>query len=362
MRVLEGAIRGSTLLAVGLAVVALAGCGGGGGTKTGGVDPAILKEIEAEEVAEAKAKAAEKCPATPGHKLDVALDDWETPETVGILTATKHGYFADSGLEVSALAPPEPGAVIPDVVAGYDALGVSHEPEAVLAREKGEPIVIVGSLVSQPTAAMIWLKRSHIKGIAGLKGKTVAIPGLPFQELFLEKALATGGLTLDDVKVESTANKTVSDLVSGRADAIFGRANLHGAELEARGLKPVIIPVQGLGFPGYNETVLIAQPDCVSENPEVFRKFLAAVARGTATAVADPEGAVNALEAEYETNPETSRKAMKAQVAATFPLLSKSGYVSPKQARALVDWMHEEEMIQRKVPVAQLLTNAYLPR
>jgi putative hydroxymethylpyrimidine transport system substrate-binding protein len=361
MKGFAGAVRGSQVLTVGLALVLLAGCGGGSGPETVGVDPAVLKEIEAEEAAEVKAKEAEKCPTLPGHELDVALDDWETPETVGILTAGKRGYFAESGLKVATLAPPRPGAVIPDVVAGADALGVSHEPEVVLAREEGEPIVIVGSLVQKPTAAMIWLKRSQIDGIADLKGKTIAIPGLPFQERFLERALASGGLTLEDVKVESAANEAVSDLVSGQADAIFGRSNLHGAELEARGLEPGVTPVQDLGFPGYDETVLIAQADCVSKRPEVFRKFLSAVARGTAAALEDPEGTVDALEAESEHNPETSRKAMKAQVKATFPLLSRNGYVSPAQARELVDWMREEGMIQRKVPVKTLLTNAYLP-
>jgi putative hydroxymethylpyrimidine transport system substrate-binding protein len=362
MRFFGGAIPGSQMLAVVLMAVLLAGCGGGGsGPETVGVDPAVLREIEAEEAAEVKAKEAETCPALPGHELDVALDDWETPETAGIVMATKRGYFADLGLSVSMLAPPSPSAVIPDVVAGYDAVGISHEPEVVLAKEKGEPIVIIGSLVSKPTVALIWLKKSKINGIADLKGKTIAIPGLSFQERFLEKVLATGGLKLGDVKVESVANEAVSDLVSGRADAIFGRSNLQGAELKARGLEPVVTPVQDLGFPGYDETVLIAQADCVSKRPEVFRKFLSAVAHGTAAAVEDPDGTVNALEAESEHNPEASHKAMKAQVKATFPLLSRNGYVSPAQARELVDWMYKEGMIQRNVSVKTLLINAYLP-
>jgi len=354
--------RGFKVLAVGLLAVLLAGCGGGSGAKTGGVDPAVIREIEAEEAAEvkAKAKAAKKCPATPGRALDVALDEWENPETAGILMANKRGYFADSGLEVSTLAPPGPGAVIPDVVAGGDAVGISHEPEVVLAQEEGEPIIIIGSLISRPTAALIWLKKSKIGSIADLKGKTIAIPGLPFQEQLLEKALAQGGLTLEDVKVESVANEVMAHLVGGRADAIFAPRNLRGTELEARGLEPVIKPVRDFGVPAYDEIVLIAHAGCVSKKPKVFRKFLSALARGTAAAVEDPAGAVKAFETEYETNPETGRKALEAQIKATFPLLSRSGYVSPDQAQGLVDWMHEEGMIRHKVPVATLLTNRYL--
>lgn len=360
-----GTIKGFYVLGAVLAVVLLAGCGGGSGNETDAAQTTALESAdtspatETTNAAEAEAKAAEACPVLPHPNFDIALDDWETPEVAGILMATKRGYFADSGLKVSMLAPPGPGGVIPDVVAGYDAIGVSHEPEAVLAREKGEPIVIVGSLVSRPTAAIIWLKKSKIGGIADLKGKTIAIPGLPFQESFLEKVLARGGLTLGDVKVESVANQMVPDLVSGRVDAIFGRSNLQGAELEARGLEPVVTPVHDFGIPAYDEIVVIAQADCLSQKPRIFRKFLSAVARGTAAALEDPQGTADALEAEDEKNPEIGRKAMKAQIAATFPLLSKSGLVSPARARTLVDWMHEEGMTKRKVRVSKLLADPH---
>jgi putative hydroxymethylpyrimidine transport system substrate-binding protein len=105
-------------------------------------------------------------------------------------------------------------------------------------------------------------------------------------------------------------------------DAIFGRRNLQGAELEARGLKPVITPVQVLGIPSYNELVLIARADCVSKRPQVFRRFMSALARGTAAAVKDPNGIAHAVRAGEESNPETGQKAMRFQIEATLPLLS----------------------------------------
>lgn len=360
MRVCGGAIGRSQLLAVMLAVVLLAGCGGGGGGETAHIDPAVLKEVEAEEAAaKAEAKAAKRCPEVPGHDLHVALDEWKTPEIAGILMATQRKDFADLGLKVSPLVAVGPTSVIPYVVKGVDDMGVSHEPDVVLAQAEGAPIVILGSLVPRPTAAVIWLKRSHINGIADLKGRTIAIPGLPFQEKFLEKMLARVGLTRRDVKVKSVGYKMVPDLLSGRVDAIFGRSNLQGAELEARGLEPVVTSVQGSGVPAYDEAVLIAHADCVAKRPKLFRKFMVAVGRGTAAAIEDPGGVMRALMSEFETNPETGRKAMKAEIRATIPLLSKSGSVSPAQVRSLVSWMQKEGMLQRQVPVSKLLTPAH---
>jgi putative hydroxymethylpyrimidine transport system substrate-binding protein len=155
----------------------------------------------------------------------------------------------------------------------------------------------------------------------------------------------------------------VSALVSGRADAIFGASwNLEGAELESRGLKPVITRVQDLGVPGYDELVLIARADRVADDPQMIRAFTSAVARGTAAAVKNPKGTVNTIESAVESNPEADRKATEAEAEVTLPLLSASGYTSPAQMEHLVDWMHEQGMIKRTLPVSTLLTNDFVTR
>lgn len=315
------------VLVLGLAVVFLTGCGGGGGTEAA----KLLKPVS------------------------VTLDGYRGPQAAGILLASTRGYFEEAGLHVTILHPGAPYFSIHYVVSGGDDFGVTHEPQAVLAKEKGEPIVVIGSLVPRPTAAMIWLKRSHINGIADLKGKTVAIPGYSFQKKFLQGFLVHEGLKPNDVRVKNLGYETVSALVSGRVDAIFGSWNLEGAELEAGGLDPVITHVQELGVPPYDELVVIARSDRVAKEPQLIRDFMAAVTRGTAAAIEDPEEVVKAVKGFNETNPETSSAALQAQVNATVPLLSKDSQVSASQVGGLVDWMYEEGMIQRKVPVSALL-------
>jgi putative hydroxymethylpyrimidine transport system substrate-binding protein len=322
-----------------LAAVLLAGCGGGGGAETAATHSQAPEQMR---------------------KLKVALDGWEGPETAGILMAKENGYFADAGLEVESSVPATPNRSLKDVLDGSDDLGIVPEPQVVMAKAKGAPIVIVGSLIPHPTLAMIWLKRSHIKGIADLKGKTIAIPGLPFQRKFLEAALARAGLGPGDVKIKSVGYGLVRALVSGRADATFGGTwNLEGAELKARGLGPVITRTQDLGIPTYDELEVIARTDQLSENPRSARDFLSAVARGTGAAVENVESLLDALARAAEANPETGRNARLLQGNATYRLLSQGMYVGPRHAELLVNWMYEQGMIRRKVPVAALLTNAY---
>lgn len=366
-------MKGFALPAMTLAAAAvlLPGCAGGSGTETAATTPVKEETTTAakEETSAAETEATlrkeqyavdahQGCPkrSRPPGDLQVGLDEWESPEIAGILMATRRGDFADSDLKADASVAVGPQIVIPYVLEGVDDIGISHEPEVLRAKAEGAPIVVVGSLVSQPTAALIWLHKSKIGGIADLKGKTIGVPGLPFQELFLQKALAKGGLAPGEVKLESMGDRLVNELVAGNVDAILGRSNLQGAELKTRGLDPVITPIKDLGIPGYEELVLIAQTKCASRRPQIFRKFLSALSRGTAAAVEDPEEALETLMAAEEANPKTGRKAMEAQLDATLPLISRAGDVSRAQARRLESWMHEEGVIQRKVPLRPLLS------
>ena len=297
------------------------------------------------------------------HRLDVTADEWKGAGTVGPITAEMRGYFADVFLAAELLSPASPNSSIRYVVEEVDDLGVAQEPQLVMAKEKGAPVVAIGSLVSKPTAAMIWLKNSQVGDIGDLKGKTIAYPGLPFQRGFLQSILARAGLTLGDVKIKAVGYHLVSALVDGRADAIFGGSwNQEGVELESEGLEPVVTRVQELGVPAYDELMVIARTDRISEDPQLIRAFMSAVSRGTATALKNPGLAIESLGESEEVNPALSPELAKAEVHATLPLLSKGSYMDPDQAGRLIDWMYEQGLIKKKPPVSEILTNRYLER
>ena len=325
------------VLAAAALAALLAGCGAGSDADTATTSPAGPREV------------------------NVVLNGYDGPENVGILMADDRGYFHDVELFPTITSPSVPERPVDYVASGLSDIGISHQPQVVMASEEGVPIIAVGSLIAQPTAAMIWLRKSKIGGIADLKGKTIAVPGIPFQRSFLQSVLARVGLTLEDVKVKVVSYDLVSALAKGRADAIFGGSrNLEGAELEAEGLEPVITPVEDLGVPGYEELVVIAGSEFAVENPQLIRDFMSAVARGTTAAVEDPEAALAVIEKSVEADSDLSRSATEAGVEATLPLLSEDGQMSTDQAGDLVDWMHAEGLIQQQPPLWGLLTNEYL--
>jgi putative hydroxymethylpyrimidine transport system substrate-binding protein len=218
----------------------------------------------------------------------------------------------------------------------------------------------VGSVISHPTGAMIWLQGSGIDQVADLRGKTIAVPGVPFQAGFLEAVLARAGLTLDDVKLKRVGYELVPALVGGQADAIFGgSSNIEGAELQALGEKPVVTPARDLGLPDYEELVLIARTDMVAEEPQSIRDFVSAVERGTAAAASHPAVALKVIRKALESVPPPDRRMMEAQIEATLPLLSSSSAMSLERAQELADWMYENDLVQRRWSAEDLLANEF---
>jgi ABC-type nitrate/sulfonate/bicarbonate transport system substrate-binding protein len=342
------------ILALAMATVAWAGCGGG----------EAATESSSPGTAAAETTAAETTPAqkppTP-QLVTMSLDDVVGPANVGVSMAEEKNFFDDEGLELSAGVPRWPRRPVRYVGRSTDELGITQLPQLIVAKENGAPIVAVGSLVPQATASLIWLPGSGITKIADLKGKTIGIPGVPFQKAFLSEVLKRSGLTVDDVKVENVAYQTVPFLLKGRVDAIFGGSwNIDGATLEAHGAKPVIKRVEDLGLPGWDELVVIARTDLVAEEPRMIRRFMAAVLRGGAAAVREPGTAAKVIVKDLEAQG-ASREETRRGLEATLPLLSRSGHMDRRQAAKLVSWMYDRGLIKRKLPVSELLTNRYLP-
>jgi putative hydroxymethylpyrimidine transport system substrate-binding protein len=292
--------------------------------------------------------------SAPFQSLRLNLESEPSPENVGPVMALKNRDFYELGLGVWINTPIHPDRPIKYVNTKLVEAAVAHEPELVLTAAAGLPVVAFGSLIPEPTMAMIWLPDSGIESIADLEGKTIAYPGVPFQKAFLEFVLAEAGLTLADVKLENVGHDLAPALVQGRADAIFGGSpSVEGAVLEARGLEPVITPVSELGIPAYDELVLVVRRDKFAANPDLYRRLLEASVRGNAAAAEDPKVAAEAIvDQSFGVAP---AKASEAGVEAVAPLLSETGEIDAEQLEGLIAWMHAEGMIEREPSVSELL-------
>jgi putative hydroxymethylpyrimidine transport system substrate-binding protein len=305
--------------------------------------------------------------------FSLMLDFYPNPDHAGIYMAQKLGYFKEAGLDVSIATPSEPSEPIRQVAAGRTDLAISYEPEVALARDKRLGVVAIGALVNRPLTSLIWLKKSGVKGVADLKGKTVATAGIPYQAAFLKTILSRVHLSPSDVKEVDVGFGLLPALIGGSAQAMLGGySNVEGIDLRERGKEPVVTPVDKLGVPTYDELVLVANQKKLAEDPEEFRLFIAALERGTRAAVAQPKAATKAvLEANHSLEP----KLTEAEVKATLPLLAPPaaaassstaddhpyGYMNPAEWTRFAGWMRDNGLISSLPTASELLSNAYLP-
>ena len=297
--------------------------------------------------------------------FSLALDFYVNPDHAGIYTGLERGFFEQAGLDVQPQVPSDPSAPIKQVAAGSVDLAISYEPEVVLARDQGLPVVAVAALVPSPLTSLISLPEADVQEVADLRGKTVATAGIPYQTDFLETMLEGAGVEHEDVEQVDVGLNLLPAILSGRADAILGGfLNVEGVDLEERGKNPRVVPVDELGVPTYDELVLVADSERVADDPEAIRLFIAALERGTRAAVDDPAGATDAVLAAGEG---LDPKLTKAEVESTLPLLLPDtgnrpyGYMDPAEWEAFAGFFADRGLIERRPTADDLLNNELLP-
>jgi len=297
--------------------------------------------------------------------LTLALDFYVNPDHAGIYTALDRGYFDEAGLEVEPQVPSDPSAPIRQVAAGRADLAISYEPEVVLARDQGLPVVAVASLVSRPLTSLISLPDAGIDRPSDLDGKTVATAGIPYQAAYLDAILERAQVDPDAVSQVDVGLNLLPAVLSGRADAMLGGfLNIEGVDLAERGEDPRVVPVDRLGIPTYDELVLVADANRVADDPEAIRLFIAALERGTREAARDPAEATQAiLNAGDGLDPKLTR----AEVDRTLPLLGGDepgkpcGYMNPREWEAFAGFFADHGLISSRPGASELLTNELLP-
>lgn len=296
--------------------------------------------------------------------FELALDFYVNPDHAGIYQALEAGYFEQAGLDVTPRVPSDPSAPIRLVAAGRADLAISYEPEVLIARDQGQPVVAVAALVDRPLSSLISLPKARIDGASDLRGKTIATAGIPYQTAFLDAILAEERIPRDEVEQVDVGLGLLPAVLSGKADAMLGGfLNIEGVDLAERGLDPSVVPVDELGIPTYDELVLVANEDAVAEDPEPIRLFIAALERGTDAAADDPAAATRAiLKAGDGLDPKLTR----AEVDATLPLLQGEserrayGYMDPREWEEFAGFLADQGVIASRNS-AGALTNDLLP-
>ena len=302
--------------------------------------------------------------ASGAQQLTLMLDWFPNADHVGIYQALAEGDFTKADLDLHIEIPSDPADPLRLLAAGKVDAAISYEPEVLLARNQGLPLVSVAAIVQEPLTSIVSIGSKHITRPAQLRGKTVGDAGIPYQHAYLQTILARAGVPASSVKEINVGDNLVPAMVSGRVDATLGAFwNYEAIQLAQLHKHPNVIHMQDVGVPTYDELVVVVRKNTIVNHPDVVRRFVQALARGYESARRNPQAAVANL---VHGSPGLDPKLQLASVRATLPAFFPSnpadpwGWQDPNQWNAYGQWMLSNHLISQPNAVLDASTNELL--
>jgi putative hydroxymethylpyrimidine transport system substrate-binding protein len=303
--------------------------------------------------------------APPQDRLSLMLDYLPNADHVGIFRAQANGDFARAGLKVDVQTPSDPASVLKLVAAGKVDVAISYEPEVLLARAQGLNVSAIAGVVNRPLTSLISLPKAKIASAKDLKGKTVGTAGIPYQTAYLQTIVKRAGLQPGDVKQVNVGFNLNGALVSGKVDATLGGFwNYEGVQLQQQHRDPVIVPVDRLGVPSYDELVLVARVDTLNKKESSIRRLVRALSQGYADVRANPDQGVQPLlAANKDLDPKLQLEATRKSIPAFFPIDAKRpwGWLDTDRWADYAQWMLDNGLLKRELPLDTIVTTDFLP-
>jgi len=310
-----------------------------------------------------KKEAVTGSPSSP-QQLSLMLDWFPNADHVGIYQALAEGDFTKAGLDVHVQIPSDPADPLRLLAAGKVDAAISYEPEVLLARDQGLPLVSVAAIVQEPLTSIVSVGSKHITSPAQLRGKRVGDAGIPYQHAYLETILARAGVPASSVKEINVGDNLVPAMLSGRVDATLGAFwNYEAIQLAQLHKHPNVIHMQDVGVPTYDELVVVVRKDTIVNHPDMVRRFVQALARGYESVRRNPQAAVtNLVHASPGLDPKLQLASVRATLPAFFPSNSADpwGWQDPNQWNAYGQWMLSNHLISQPNAVLDASTNELL--
>lgn len=250
------------------------------------------------------------------------LDWFPSGEETYPYVATKEGFFAQEGLQVTIAVSRGSSDAITRVASGTaDFTGAAIGSLMTAAAENHVPVKAILSIYSKPPDATFTVKGSGIDSVKDLVGRSV-VTGIFTSSNELWPVLATlNGIDPAKVKITKVDPNTIAALLAtGKFDASINWVSAApGTEdvLRKAGKELVVLPWSNYGLEGYGFSLMTSQKN-IAERPDVVRRFVRAYNRAVLFNIQHPDQAARDL---HSMVPDADVASAAEEVRATIPLI-----------------------------------------
>lgn len=284
------------------------------------------------------------------------------------LVAKEKGYYAQEGLEVEISRGYGSAEGVKRVLAKQSDLAEVDAAPVVLARAKGISVKLV-EIIYEEHPMCIWsLKRSGIKTLKDLEGRSLALPPFGVAPVLFPILAKINGIDASKVKLIKVAPAgTAAVLIGGKVDATVqwmgGQLQLEAKAKPLGGLAAGLC-IADLGLDIYSHGTVVTE-GYIRDHPDTIRKFLRATLKARRYSKAHPNEAIDIL---LKYNPALNRVAnmgwweITANESIFTPGAAKHGlgYINREKMRKTRDIVLRAYNIKTPVKLDDIYTNEFL--
>ena len=235
----------------------------------------------------------------------------------GYFAGIEKGYFKEAGLDPTFNSGGPNIDSVANVASGKSVIGDRPIGPLLIAREKGIPIKVIGTVFQKSPFAFMSPIGKPIKSIKELAGKTVAVPssGRPL----VMNLLKENGVDAASVNMVPSGPDPGA-LVTGQIDAYSGYSTNQGVMLQTRGFPIHILEVHDLGVPETAGTIYVRE-DYLKTNRDDVVRFMRAAIRSWNWALDNPDETAKLMVEKYGA-PGLDYKAQLTEIKASKPYIT----------------------------------------
>lgn len=296
--------------------------------------------------------------AAGASSLKVMLDFFPNPNHIPLYAAQVQGFFSEEGIEVEIMPPADPSD--PAKLAATQAVDLALTPQInyLIAKAAGLPLISVGALIDGALGGLLSLADLGVEELSDLRGRKVGYSLAPLEPVLWRTMLSTVGVEPGEFKLVNVGMSTVAALLSGKVDAIGAFRNFELIEVELFGEEVVFFPQEDYGVPNTYEILIVANPELLQGRAREVLGFVAALARGIAFTLDQPEAAFGAFLTLY---PDRDDELHRRSFSATLPLYAEGArHDDVDRWVEMQDFLYQNGLVDRVFPLEELYTKEFL--